>query len=452
MINFLRQSLQKLTDNEFIKNVLTLVSGTSVGQLIPILISPLLTRIYDPEDFAILGVYMSVATILSEIVTGKFELAIMNTDNESEQKSITTLTLYSVIINSLFFLVLFILFFDKIEFLNIEGHQYWKYLLAISVFTLGINKLLLYLNIKRKEYKKVAYSKVSKSIALSIFQSILYFLKYFGLIIGYFISLLVEAITLFKNNKKFIQKSSFSKLTQTFKRHIKFPLYEVPSSLFNIGTIQAPIMLLPNYFGSTFGGFYFQAYKILTMPISLIGGAIGQVFFEQGSIIKDDKDSFSDLVFSTHKKLFYLSIIPLAILSIFGDHIFAFVFGSKWLVAGEYAMIMTPWIFFNFLTSPISTIVVIKEKQNIGFIFIFLMSLFRLTGLLLGIFYFDDMYITIILFSSISAVSYIMYSSFLVYRFLNFSLWKYWSIFFKYGLPVYVLLSLLKYILDEKIF
>jgi O-antigen/teichoic acid export membrane protein len=449
MINFLKEYFQKLLRNEFVKNVLTLVSGTSVAQLIPILVSPILTRIYEPEDFAIIGVYMSVAAILSEIVTGKFELAIMNADNEKEQTNLITLTLLVIFMSSALFFVLFTLFFDKIPFLNVEGNQYWKYLLIVSILILGINKLLVYLNIKRKSYKRIAYSKVSKSFTLSMFQLGLYFLKYLGLIIGYFISLIIETIVLIKENVKYFKKLSFKGLTKVLKRYKKFPLFEVPSSLFNIGTIQAPIMLIPNYFGPVYGGFYFQAYKILTMPISLIGGAIGQVFFEQGSIIKDDDDLFSDLVFSTHKKLFYLSIIPIAVLSIFGDDIFSFVFGTKWRAGGEYAMIMTPWIFFNFLTSPISTIIIIKEKQNIGFIFVFFMSFFRLIGLLLGVFYFKDLYITIILFSGVSAISYVTYASFLVYRFLTFGLWRYWFLIFKYGIPVYLFLFMLRYIIKQ---
>ncbi len=452
MIKFLKDSFQNLVSNEFAKNVITLVSGTSVAQLIPILISPILTRIYEPEDFAILGVYSSLAVVLSEVVTGKFELALMNSDSEKETTNLISVILTFVFIISSIFLIFVLVFFEKIPFLNTEGSKYWKYLLIVSIIMLGVNKLLMYLNIKRKNYKLIAYSKVAKSAGLSFLQLTLYFFKYFGLIIGHFASLIIENIVLFKSNTRYFQRLDFADTIKTIKRHRKFPLFEVPSSLFNIGTIQSPIMLIPNYFGSAFGGFYFQAFKILTMPISLVGGAIGQVFFEQASNLKNDEDAFSNLVYSTHTKLLLLSFIPLGIVLFFGDDIFSFIFGAKWRVAGEFAMIMIPWIFFNFLTSPISSIVIIREKQDIGFLFIFFMSLFRLVGLFLGIFYFEDVYITIIIFSGVSAISYFLYSSFLVYKFLNFGLLKYWSIVFKYGTPLCVILLLLKYSLYGKIF
>jgi len=39
--------------SEFAKNVLTLMTGTTIAQAIPIAISPILTRIYTPEDFGV---------------------------------------------------------------------------------------------------------------------------------------------------------------------------------------------------------------------------------------------------------------------------------------------------------------------------------------------------------------------------------------------------------------
>ena len=63
--------------SEFSRNVLTLMTGTTIAQAIPIAISPILTRIYTPEDFGMFALYMSIASILSVVATGWYELAIM---------------------------------------------------------------------------------------------------------------------------------------------------------------------------------------------------------------------------------------------------------------------------------------------------------------------------------------------------------------------------------------
>ncbi|WP_298340711.1 oligosaccharide flippase family protein [uncultured Algibacter sp.] len=443
--------LKKILENEFAKNVITLVSGTTVAQMIPVLISPILTRIYSPSDFAVLGMFTSITLILSEIVSGKFEMAVMNTDDEIEQKKITTLTVTTIIFFSVIFLILFALFFDKIPFLQVEGLKKWKYLLVVSIALIGFSKLLTFLSTKKKKYKTIAYGKVVRSISLSIFQLGLYFLKYFGLIVGYLMATIAEISVLLIKNTNMYKKLNTKQLVATLKRHKKFPLFDVPSSLLNIGSIQAPILMLPSYFGSVYGGLYFQAFKVLTMPVSLIGGAVGQVFFEQGSSLKNEPEKFSKLVLDLHKKLVF-SIIPFAIIAFFGQELFGFVFGQEWELSGKYAMIMTPWLFFNFLTSPIASIIIIKERQGLGFIFIFFMSLFRLLGLGLGVFYFKDIDITIVLFSVTSAISYFVYSSFLIHKFLTIGLKNYWLIILKLVIPTIIGFAIIKFLLFEKIF
>ena len=63
--------------SEFSKNVLTLMTGTTIAQTIPVAISPILTRIYTPEDFGIFAIYLAITAILGNIVSGRYELAIM---------------------------------------------------------------------------------------------------------------------------------------------------------------------------------------------------------------------------------------------------------------------------------------------------------------------------------------------------------------------------------------
>ena len=63
--------------SEFSKNVLTLMTGTTIAQAIPIAISPILTRIYTPEDFGVLALFVAITSIFGSIANGRYELAIM---------------------------------------------------------------------------------------------------------------------------------------------------------------------------------------------------------------------------------------------------------------------------------------------------------------------------------------------------------------------------------------
>ena len=63
--------------SEFTKNIVTLMTGTAIAQAIPIAISPILTRIYKPEDFGVFALFLAISSILATVVNGRYELAIM---------------------------------------------------------------------------------------------------------------------------------------------------------------------------------------------------------------------------------------------------------------------------------------------------------------------------------------------------------------------------------------
>ena len=79
----------------FVKNVTTLVTGTAIAQFINILSTPLLTRIYSPEEFAVFQIFYSTAAIFSVIATLRYELAIMAPENEEEALDLVSISFYA---------------------------------------------------------------------------------------------------------------------------------------------------------------------------------------------------------------------------------------------------------------------------------------------------------------------------------------------------------------------
>ena len=84
--------IDRIRKSEFLKNVFTLVSVTSVAQGIAILIYPVLSRLYNPEDFGLFALYMSIVTITSMIATGKYELAVMIPSRDEDGYSLAGLS------------------------------------------------------------------------------------------------------------------------------------------------------------------------------------------------------------------------------------------------------------------------------------------------------------------------------------------------------------------------
>jgi O-antigen/teichoic acid export membrane protein len=89
--------------SEFSRNVLTLMTGTTIAQAIPIAISPILTRIYTPEDFGVFALYMAIAAIISVVSTGRYEMAIMLPKRNEDVNAIVKLILILLSSISIFF-------------------------------------------------------------------------------------------------------------------------------------------------------------------------------------------------------------------------------------------------------------------------------------------------------------------------------------------------------------
>jgi len=190
------------------------------------------------------------------------------------------------------------------------------------------------------------------------------------LIIGTFIGNIVSTIVLsgqiWKDDKKsFKAYIRPKKMMEGLKRHRKFPLIDSWSALLNAISWQLPAFLLAFYFSPAIVGFYSLGFRLLQMPMSFIGGAISQVFFQRISVAKSE-GKLDSLVENVFKILVIIGLFPILTITIVGSDVFSVFFGQAWAEAGVYAQILSIWAFVWFISSPLSTIYIVMEKQQFG--------------------------------------------------------------------------------------
>ena len=393
--------------SEFNRNILTLMTGTTIAQAIPIAISPILTRIYTPEDFGIFAIFLAITLIIGSIANGRYELAIMIPKKDEDAINIFALGFIITTSISLLLLVLVLIFQTYFTYLvKNEEIGVWLYFVPISVFFFGIFNILNYFNNRKKNYKDISNANILKSIVAAIIQISIGLIQQgaTGLISGQIISQFFANTKLLKNiikDKILISKITKKKIIALAKRYKNFPKYSMPARLLNITSVQVPVFLLGAFFNTAIVGFYSLSYRFINLPMSIIGSSIGQVFFQKSSEIKNDKKALKKITLETYKKLFKIGILPFAIITIFGDYIFAFVFGKDWIVAGEYAQILAIWTLFLFIYSPISNLFATLEKQKDALLFNIIIIFSRILIISLGGYFFKDIYITIFLYSAL---------------------------------------------------
>lgn len=401
----------RISKAEGVRNVLTLITGTTIAQAIPVAISPILTRIYTPEDFGLFALYTSIVSILAVIATCRYELAIMIPEKDEDAVNIVGLSiLISLSISTCLCVVIWMFNEQIVYLLGNPDISKWLYLVPINVLITGIYQSFNYWSNRKKKYKRLAFRNVSQStsnaaISLGLGASQI---SSGGLIIGSLLGQVIATGILGKqvlrednHLTKFINKNEIKKQATIYK---DFPLFSTWSGWLNTVSVQFPMMILTSCFNSTVTGFYSLSHRLLNIPLSLVGSSVGQVFFQKANEVKNDEVQLKEITYHMYKKLLYIGLIPMMLVLGFGDLLYSLIFGPNWEIAGNYARVLSIWLLFVFISSPLSTLFDTLGKQKQGLLFNIIMFLFRVLALLTGALIFQDAWVTILLYAVIGAL------------------------------------------------
>ncbi len=358
--------------SEFTRNVFTLMTGTIIGQAIPIAITPILSRMYTPKDFGVFALFISVSTIASVVANGKYELAIMLPKREKDAINLCALSFIITFIYSSLLLIIIIVFHSKIiNYVNSEAIGVWLYFVPLIVFFICSYNILKFYNNRLKKYKDIAKANVLKSIVLVTIQLLVFHLVKgaTGLISGEIASRCFANLKLFNNifkDKKLLSYISLNKMIVLAKKYKKFPLFTCPASLANSISNKLYEIILPVLYEMSTLGFYSMSMRTLSVPGALIGDAIGQVFFREASKEKNETGKAIKSFNSALIKLLLIGLPTYGLLFFIIEDLFAFILSEKWRIAGKYAQILIPLCFMQFIVGPLTYMNQINLKNKLG--------------------------------------------------------------------------------------
>ncbi len=378
--------------SEFSRNVLTLMTGATIAQAIPIAISPILTRIYTPEDFGVFALFMAITAIFSSISSGRYELAIMLPKKDEDAINIFAFGFIIITSLSVFLLIVIIVFNNYIvNLINNDEIRFWLYFIPVAVFFTGLYNILNYFNNRKKNYKDIANATILKSIILSIIQLSIGFIKEgaTGLISGQIISQMFANMRLLKNiikNKVLISKISKVKIIALAKKYKDFPKFQAPHAFLNTFSSNLPVYMFGTFFNSTIVGFYSLSTRIIFTPMMIIAGASAKVYNQRVSEIYNKNGDSYDFTIRLLKSLLTKIFIPFLLIVIFAPDIFSIIFGEGWREAGVYTQILSPWLFMVFAVGTISFIPSMIKLQKRALLLEVIYSTLRLISIMIGIY------------------------------------------------------------------
>lgn len=365
--------IDQLSKNLFIRNVLAVSSGTVIAQLLLICATPLLTRLYNPKEFGVFAVFTSLLSFFTIASSMRYEIAIPLPKSHRHASYVVALSLLINIFVSLLILLITNFFSRQIAFFTktpLIEHYLW--LLPFGVFCLGSYKIFNYWAIRNQAYTTVAKTKIVQSISSIIIQifSGLIGQGAIGLIVGRLVGQSAGTWTLAKdfNIKAYWLNDGYRIIFQILeigKKYKNFFKYDTVASIIDTVNSQFPQILLAVMFGPVTSGYYMLVDRVLAMPASLIGQAVGQVFYGDWRTIQDT-DLLLKKTIKIINALVALIILPTVLIFFLSASIFPIIFGHKWTMAGIFATWMIWGSAAQFVYSPISMALMATNGQKIN--------------------------------------------------------------------------------------
>ena len=113
-----------------------------------------------------------------------------------------------------------------------------------------------------------------------------------------------------------------------------------------------PIAFIANQYGEQYAGYFALVNTTLSLPTSIIGKSLNQVFTESAARLHNRGNTFDRLLFQNLIVLLFLAVPIVFIISNYGAYIYPLVFGQKWAEAGSVASIVVISSAFSFISTP----------------------------------------------------------------------------------------------------
>lgn len=384
----------------FLQKVTWLFSGLFIVQIIHLVFSLLLPRIYPPGDFAVFGIFLSSIFILFEVNNYRLDQALMLPKDEAEslfifRKAILFSTLTAVVIAIVWVAYSYSSFYNS-SYADLK----W---IPISVFLQGVIQPSLSFSNKNLKYKLINFTRISQALTVGIVSCLPLFMvskQVFliqGFVAGQLIACIVFISQYFKKLVQFDTNNSYS-----IRPYIEFPKFGTLSSFLNTVSRNSIVYVLSIFFTPQMVGLYTFTNRLTQSPIGLITSAVGQAYFRDASQAKT-KEELKELTENVQKILSQLAIIPVTIALFFGPALFEFLFGQEWRAAGEIARYLSFWYGTTLVVTPLSMLIDVKKRLKWELAYNAVFALTRISLLILAGMFFSFKW-TIILFCAVSVV------------------------------------------------
>lgn len=393
--------------SSFARNVASLVTGTAVAQVINFLFSIVLTRVYSTAEFGTLSIFMSIVAVVLVFSSGKYDVAMVVARDEKDAPRLFSLGMWICAGIALVTALLAgaIMLFDLPFYKGHEVHS-WLLWVPVSLVLLTGGQMFWMWYVRKKNFKPLAGIRIAEAASYGLSALLLKSFDALGLLFATLTSQLVAFIAMgagiFRRDGFARFRYRAKELKETAVTFKEFPVVNIPQGFIDMFQMNAIVLVLAATLGvaaASVIGLYSHCMRVLQVPMRLVILPVSHVFLSEAS---ERFRSGGDLYALVKKTVMRTALIALPIpivLMAAGPFLFAFVFGEEWRTSGEFARILSPWIYLDFVRAPVMQVASIVGRQKQVLYFSFAGSVLLLLSIFIGTTYIDDVHGVFILIS-----------------------------------------------------
>lgn len=405
MIIKIKSKFNGFLNSSIIQNSFKIVIGNVIAQVLAVIFTPIITRIYGPEFYGEFGIFTSTWQMVNGIVCLGLISAIVSPKEDSKASGIYKICTISCTSFGILFFTVAMIISPFYKVINISPNYYITcFLLLICLIINNLTAMNYTWGNREKAYELLLWNPIIASVVNFIVVIICGYLniKQYGLILGVIISQIVIFIYLYIRFKPLNYITTFLELKRILKEYSDFPKYQMTSGLIKGMSVNIPILMMSSFFGTSFLGQYNMGQRLLYMPITLVASALGQVHFKQTTDIVNAGGDAGEMTYKTIKLIMLICFLPFLFIGIFGDIIFKLFLGTEWNLSGQIAKIRSLEFVFTAFFFSTSYILIVIKKQKASLIYTITALILNILALLIGGIVFNNQITTVFIISIIN--------------------------------------------------
>ena len=334
-----------------LRAALTLMAGGALAQALPLLLGPLLTRLYAPPQFGIYHLFGAVAANAAVVACARYEYALPLARDDEEARALVALC------RRILLAVIAACAMAAVAWALLIG-QAWPLWLPAAVGALGCLSLATLAATRAQRFGVLATSRVLQHGGGAALQAAAGAAGagLAGLIVAPIAAALAAAVWLRprRAQRGRVPHVPQAALREAARRHRDFPLLNTPHAFMGALQDTLAVALIAAWQGPAAAGFWGLALRYLKAPATLVGGAVSQALYPA---LASDGTATAQGRASVRRVMGTLALLALPLvlaLWLAAPAAFAAAFGEAWREAGELSRALALYVGVHFVASPLS--------------------------------------------------------------------------------------------------